>query len=256
VLAVTLSVIIITKNEEAAIGRCLESVAWADEIIVFDCGSTDRTVEISRSRGGKVTLTGDWPGFGPQKNRALSETTGDWVLSIDADEWVSPSLTEEIRQAINEPESNSAFEIPRLSSFCGRFMRHAGWRPDYVLRLFRRGYARFTEDRLHERVIADGRVGRLKGTLLHESFPDMEDVLDKLNRYSTVGAAMLREKGRRSGLVAALGHGMWTFLKTYFLHAGFLDGREGFMLSVSNAEGAYYKYVKLMLLARQKDAGR
>lgn len=251
-----LSVIIITKNEEAAIGRCLESVAWADEIIVLDSGSSDRTVEICRARGAKVTVTGDWPGFGPQKSRALSQATGDWVFSLDADEWVSPSLAEEIRRRINEPDSLAGFEVPRLSSFCGRFMRHAGWWPDHVLRLFRKGQARFSDDRLHERVIADGPVGRLRGVLLHESFPDLEDVLDKLNRYSTAGAAMLREKGKQGGLAAALGHGMWTFLKTYIFQAGFLDGREGFMLSVSNAEGAYYKYLKLMALARQKDAGR
>lgn len=251
-----LSVIIITKNEEAAIERCLESVAWADEIIVLDSGSSDRTVEICLARGAKVTMTGDWPGFGPQKNYALSQVTGDWVFSLDADEWVSPPLAEEIRKRINEPDSLAGFEVPRLSSFCGRFMRHAGWWPDHVLRLFRSGQARFSEDQLHERVIADGPVGRLSGILLHESFSDLEDVLNKLNRYSTVGAAMLREKGRQGGLAAALGHGMWTFLKTYIFQAGFLDGREGFMLSVSNAEGAYYKYLKLMVLARQKDVGR
>ena len=122
-----LSVIIITKNEEAAIERCLESVAWADEIIVLDSGSSDRTVEICLARGAKVTMTGDWPGFGPQKNCALSQATGDWVFSLDADEWVSPPLAEEIRKRINEPDSLAGFEVPRLSSFCGRFMRHAGW---------------------------------------------------------------------------------------------------------------------------------
>jgi len=153
-----ISVVIITKNEEANIERCLRSVDWADEIIVLDSGSTDRTVEISQELGARVSVTADWPGFGPQKNRALEQATGDWVLSLDADEWVTPDLREEILNVISGPEGAVGFRVPRLSSFCGRFMRHSGWWPDYVTRLFRRGAAKFSDDVVHERVIAEGKV--------------------------------------------------------------------------------------------------
>ena len=144
----------------------------------------------------------DWPGFGPQKNRALALATGDWVLSIDADEWVSSELADEIRVRAGTG-SATAYELPRQSSFCGRFIRHGGWWPDYVARLFRRGSARFSDDVVHERLIVDGRIERLKGVLMHESIRDLEDALGKVDRYSTDGAAMLYQQGRR----ARLAHG-------------------------------------------------
>ena len=132
-----LSVVVITKDEEAAIGRCLDSVRWADEIVVLDSGSTDRTVEIAREHGARVEVSADWPGFGPQKNRALALAGGEWVLSLDADEWVPEDLAAEIRAAIVSPDGHAGFELPRSSSFCGREMRHSGWWPDHILRLFR-----------------------------------------------------------------------------------------------------------------------
>ena len=248
-----LSVIVIARNEEQAIARCLESVRFADELIVLDGGSTDRTVEICESRGARVVHAPDWPGFGPQKNRALSLATGDWVLSIDADEWVSPELASEIGQAVESQRGADAYELPRLSSFCGRFIRHAGWWPDYVVRLFRRGTARFSNDAVHERLIVDGRIGRLQGLLMHESIRDLEDALGKVNRYSTESAAMLHEQGRRATLAKAILRGGWTFVRTYLLRAGFLDGREGFMVAVYAAENTFHKYLKLMLL-RQRPA--
>ena len=152
-----LSVILIAKDEEACIARALRSVDWADEIVVVDSGSTDRTVDIAREHGAKVTVTADWPGFGPQKNRALDLATGDWVLSLDADEWLTAESAEEIRRVVAAAEASAAaYRMPRRSSFCGRFMRHSGWWPDYVVRLFRRGRARFSDDSVHERVIVDG----------------------------------------------------------------------------------------------------
>jgi len=245
---VRLSVVIITKNEQASIRRCLESVKWADEIIVLDSGSTDDTVSICREYTAHVHQT-DWPGFGPQKNRALEQATGDWVLSLDADEWVTPELRDEILNVISRPNGAMAFRVPRLSSFCGRFMRHSGWWPDHVVRLFRRGAARFSDDVVHERVLVDSaQCGTLKSLLVHEAIRDLEQVLDKVNRYSTAGAVALAGRGRRATLSGAIGHGLWAFIRTYFLRAGFLDGREGFMLAVSNAEGAYYRYTKLMLI--------
>jgi glycosyltransferase involved in cell wall biosynthesis len=245
---VTLSVIVITRNEEAVIRRCLESVAWADEIVVVDSGSSDRTGEICRALGAKVTERSDWPGFGPQKNRALDLATGDWVLSIDADEWLTPELAAEIRAAVAAPGGHAAFSLPRLSSYCGREIRHSGWWPDDVVRLFRRGAARFSDDLVHERLRVEGAVGRLREPLRHEAFRSLEQVLDKVNAYSSAGAENLRRQGRRGSLAAAILHGLAAFLRTYVVRRGFLDGREGFMLAVSNAEGAYYRYLKLALL--------
>lgn len=244
--------IVITKNEEAVIGRCLESVQWADEIILVDSGSTDRTVEIACELRARAVITPDWHGFGPQRNRAIDHASADWIFALDADEWVTPELQREILATISMPGELVGYRIPRLSSYCGRRMRHAGWWPDYVSRLFKRGRARFSGDIVHEHLVPDGRLGKLRNPLLHEAITDLDDMLNKLNSYSTWGAQTLHERGRRAGLGTALGHGAWTFFKTYVLRAGFLDGREGFMLAVSNAEGAYYKYLKLMLLARRE----
>ena len=247
----SLSVAVITKNEEAVIRRCLESVSWADEIVVVDSGSTDRTTQICSQLGAKVHITADWPGFGPQKNRAVGLTTGDWVLSIDADEWVTPELRTEICGRVANPGPHAAFRRPRASSFCGRVMRHSGWWPDPVLRLFARGRARFSDDLVHERLIVDGPVGGLTHPLMHESFTSLEEVLRKVNRYSSAGAQMMAASGRRGSLASAVAHGAWTFMRTYFLQAGFLDGRQGFMLAVSNAEGVYYRYLKAWLLGKR-----
>jgi glycosyltransferase involved in cell wall biosynthesis len=248
-----LSVIVITRNEAAVIERCLASVSWADEIIVLDASSTDGTVDIARGLNARVSTTSDWPGFGPQKNRALALASGDWVLSLDADEWVSPELQAEILRVLGAPCQEAAFRMPRLSSYCGRIMRHSGWWPDRVTRLFRRGAARFSDDLVHERLIVDGTTGTLTEPLHHEAIRDLEHALAKMDTYSSAGARMQHARGARASLPGAVCHGVWTFLRTYLLRAGFLDGREGFMLAISNAEGAYYRYVKLMLLSEKKE---
>ena len=248
----TVSVILIAKDEQASIGRVLRSVAWADEIVVVDSGSTDRTVEIARELGAKVTVTDDWPGFGPQKNRALDLATGDWVLSLDADEWLTAESAEEICRVVATGATGpAAWRMPRRSSFCGRFMRHSGWWPDYVVRLFRRGHARFSDDIVHERVITEGAMATLREPIMHETFTDLEDLVGKMNRYSTLTAQQLRASGRTSGLAEALARALWAFIRTYVLRAGFLDGREGLMLALATAEGTYYRYVKLMQLSRK-----
>ena len=245
-----ISVIIIAKNEAASIARCLESVSWAGEVIVLDSGSTDDTVAICRRHTQHVYET-DWPGFGPQKNRALQRASGEWVLSLDADEWVTPQLRDEILNAVSQPEEATAFRLPRLSSFCGRFMRHSGWWPDYVIRLFRRGAARFSDDAVHEQVIADGKTGTLRNPIMHETFVDLDELLVKMNNYSSLAAREMHERKRKTGLSGAVLRGIWAFFRTYVLRGGFLDGREGFMLAVATAEGTYYRYAKLMLLDRQ-----
>jgi glycosyltransferase involved in cell wall biosynthesis len=240
------SVAIITRNEADEIGDCLASVAWADEIVVVDQASTDGTGEAARAQGARVIVAPEWRGFGHQKNLAVDACTGDWILSIDADERVTEALAKEIAAAVLDARRD-AFEIPRKSSYCGRFMQHSGWSTDYVMRLFRRGKARFTPDRAHERLAVEGSVGRLENHLIHYSFRSMEDVLDKVNRYSTESARMLVERGARPSIFTAIAHGAAAFLRTYFLKLGFLDGSHGFMLAVSNAEGSYYRYVKAML---------
>lgn len=243
----TVSVIIITLNEASCIERCLESVSWADEVIVLDSGSTDGTPDICLRRRAKVTTSTEWPGFGPQKNRALALATGDWVLSIDADEWLPAALQDEIRTRLAAPGDIAAFRLPRLSSYCGRFLRHGGWWPDYVTRIFRRGQAHFSDDLVHERLVVRGRVATLREPLHHEAFVDLEEVLEKVNRYSSLGASELRALGRRGSLAQAIGHGAWAFIRTYLIRAGFLDGRIGLMLAISNAEGTYYRYAKRLL---------
>lgn len=247
----SVSVVVITKNEAGAIERCLRSVDWAEEVILLDCGSTDRTVEISQKLGARVSVTEDWPGFGPQKNRALEQATGDWVLSLDADEWVTPDLRDEIMNVISRPDGALAFRFPRLSSFCGQFMRHSGWWPDYVTRLFRRGAARFSDDVVHERVIVEGKVGTLREPIMHETYVDLDEMLQKMNSYSSLTAQKMRHGGRKAGLAGAILRGLWAFIRTYFLRGGILDGREGFMLAVAIAEGTYYRYAKLMLLDKK-----
>jgi len=252
-LATSLSVIVITRNEAGRLRACLDSVAFAGEAVVVDSGSTDGTREIAHSMGARVMATSDWPGFGPQKNRALDLATGDWVLSIDADERVTPALREQIEAVLADPQFD-AYSVNRSSSYCGQFMRHSGWYPDRVVRLFRRGSARFSDDLVHETLQVRGPIGRLGGELLHESFADFEAVLEKVNRYSTAGARDLHRRGVKGSPGKALGHGLWAFLRTYLFKRGFLDGRLGLALAISNAEGTYYRYVKLWLMQRRKVA--
>lgn len=245
-----MSAIIITKNEAARIGECLDSVAFADERIVVDDNSSDGTGDIAAQKGAHVVRHA-FTGFGAQKNFALSLAQGDWVLSIDADERVTPALRAQIEATIERSDVDG-YEFPRLSSFCGRTMRHSGWYPDYVLRLFRRGRARFSDDAVHERVICEGPVARLSEPLLHTPVVRLEDAISRMDRYSTAGAEMLVAKGRRVSFLSGVAHGLWTFLRTYVVQAGFLDGREGFLLAVANAQGTYYRYMKAWLALRRR----
>jgi glycosyltransferase involved in cell wall biosynthesis len=246
-----LSAVVITRDNEATIRRCVGSLAFADEIIVLDSGSTDATLEICSALGAHVHESADWPGYGPQKNRALDLATRDWVISIDSDEWLTPASAAEIARAIASNDAKAGYAIPRRSSFCGRVMRHSGWWPDYVVRLFRRDAGRFTDDRTHERVVVQGALGRLAEPIMHEAITDLDQMLLKMNAYSSASAQARAVQGRRATLATAVLHGAWTFFRTYVLRLGFLDGREGFMLAVANAEGSYYRYVKLMLLAQK-----
>ncbi len=246
-----LSVILITKNEASHIVPCLNSVHFADEWIVVDSGSVDDTVTQAREWGAAVYLHEDWPGFGAQKNRALKYATGDWILSIDADERVSETLAAEIKTVIQDSNDGVAgYTMPRLSSYCGHFMKHGGWWPDRVLRLFKREQGHFSDRKVHEKVDIKGSIGQLDAHFIHYTHPDLEAVLNKMNAYSTAGAAVMRERGRSGGLLKACFHGFWAFIRAYIFRAGFLDGAYGFMAAVSHAEGTYYRYVKCWLLER------
>jgi glycosyltransferase involved in cell wall biosynthesis len=247
----TVSAIVIAMNNERTIARCIESLRWADEIVVVDSGSTDRTVEICSELGAKVHVTSDWPGHGPQKNRALDLATAEWVISVDSDEWVTVQLREEIERAVASAGPRRGYAVPRRSTFCGREMRHSGWWPDYVLRVFRRESGRFTDDHTHERLVVEGAVGRLGSPIMHEAITDLDQMLGKMNAYSSASARMKLDAGKRASLASAVAHGLWAFFRTYVLRRGFLDGREGFLLAVANAEGSYYRYVKLMMLDRK-----
>ncbi len=245
----TLSVILITRNEEANLDACLASLEGiAQQIVVVDTNSADRTLEIAQKHGALIVSPPDWPGFGPQKNRALALATGEWVLSLDADERLTPSLKSEILTAINHNAHIDCFAIPRLSWYCGRFIRHSGWSPDYVDRLFRRGTARFSDDLVHERLVPNGSVAKLKNPMLHYSFMNYSQVLEKLNRYSTASAEQAFAKGKTSHPLKAVLHGIWAFIRTYIIRAGFLDGAQGFALAISNGQGTYYRYIKLWQL--------
>lgn len=237
----TLSVILITRDEARRIERCLRSVDFADEVVVLDSGSTDETVALARELGARVAVRADWPGFGRQKNRALELASCDWVLSIDADEVVTPRLRESILAAIRAPGEADAFRLRRRSCFAGRPLRFGDWHGDRVLRLFRRGVARFTDDLVHERLDHGGPAPVLDGLLMHYTIDSLEDALEKGRRYAQAGAPRVAARGR-GGIASALGHGAWTFLRGYVLRGGFLDGRHGLLLAWVNAVGTWHRY--------------
>ena len=239
----------ITKNEAANIEACLQSVSFADQLVVLDSGSLDGTVAAAQKMGAQVSQSLDWQGFGVQKNRALNLANGEWILSVDADERLSSELRAEIVSTLENPEFD-VYNFPRRSSYCGQYMNHSGWYPDRVTRLFRRGSAAFSTDIIHEKLISTLPVGKLRADILHESFPDLEAVLNKVNRYSTAGAELLFSTQKKASLGKAVSRGLWAFFRTYILRLGFLDGKMGLVLAISNAEGTYYRYLKLWLMAR------
>ncbi|MDR3411829.1 MAG: glycosyltransferase family 2 protein [Formivibrio sp.] len=249
----TIGVAIITKNAATHLPSCLSAVRWADKIVILDSGSTDNTLEIARKHGAETHQTSDWPGFGTQKNRCISLLETDWILSLDADEVLTQELVDEIRSVISAPQSN-VYALPRLSNYCGRWIRYSGWYPDYVPRLFQRGTAYYSEDLVHERLIFTGVPLRLSNEILHYSFDNLDQVLAKVNSYSAAGAKQRHLRGQQASLGKAIRHGLVAFFRSYILRRGFLDGQEGFILAVSNAEGTYYRYLKLMYLNEHTQA--
>ena len=257
----TLSVVLITLNEAANLPRTLASVRWAQEIVVVDSGSTDGTQEIARGAGARV-FEEPWKGFGAQKNAAIGHATGDWILSLDADEEVSTELAREIQTLLaGEPES-TAYRIPRLNHFLGRPLRHGGYWPDPKLRLFRRGAARFAERAVHEAMETTGEssagVGMLKGHVVHHCYPTLEDYIEHMNRYSSLSARMLVESGRAPrSWVGLVWNGVVnpaaTFLYNYVFRLGFLDGRAGLLQHLNHSVYIHWKYAKAWQAARSGD---
>lgn len=251
----TLSVVIITLNEEANLRRTLESVRWADEIMIVDSGSTDGTVEIARSYSAKVFIE-EWKGFAKQKNSALEKASCDWVLSLDADEEVEAALADEIQKALSADPGVAGFWVPRKNYFLGRWMRHGGFYPDRKLRLFRRGAGSFEERLVHEDVRLEGQgpTARLKDHLLHRAYPTLESYIEHMNRYSSLGAQMVEAKTRRArfSLLDILVRPQLTFFYNYILRLGFLDGREGLLLHFNHSVYVQWKYAKAWQLARAK----
>jgi glycosyltransferase involved in cell wall biosynthesis len=249
-----LSVIVITKNEASNLADCLTSVAFANETIVLDCGSTDETVAIAARMGAQVHTTSDWPGFGRQKNRALDLARGEWVLSIDADERITPELAREIQQAMKSSTS-SYFDMPRRTSFCGQWIDHCGWSPDRVTRLFRRGSARFNEHLVHESLqVAQSSTptASFGHPLLHFSYPTPNHYWDKLKIYSEAWAKQKYLEGRRASVGRAMASATVAFVRSYIIRRGFLDGSMGFVVCQMQAQATFYKYFQLYFLNRSQ----
>ncbi|HEX9971690.1 MAG TPA: glycosyltransferase family 2 protein [bacterium] len=238
-----LSVTIITKNEQHNIERCLKSVQWADEIVVVDDGSTDRTPEICRQYTPKV-IHSDWLGFGLLKQLAVNSATHDWIFSIDSDEEVSELLKNKILNILENPQLNG-FRIKRDSFYLGKKIRHCGWDRDYQLRLFNRKFGNFNDKQVHESVSISGTVGRIEEPMFHYTYPTVQSHIEKMNRYSELGLELLTKKKKTASIGSAVVRGLAKFIKMYFLQRGFLDGKIGFVLCYNSAFGVYLKYLKL-----------
>jgi glycosyltransferase involved in cell wall biosynthesis len=240
------SVTVITLNEAANIDACLDSVAWADEVLVVDSGSTDDTVNRARARGARVVVR-EWPGYAAQKNWAASEAASDWILSVDADERVTPALAAEIRAAL-AADATTGFRIPRVTWHLGRWIRTTDWYPDYQLRLYDRRRARWKPRRVHESVEADGPVRTLTHDLEHYAYRDVSHHHATMDRYTSLAAAEMFDIGRRAGMFDLTLHPFAAFLRNYVLRRGVLDGMPGFIISVMNAYYVFLKFAKLRAL--------
>lgn len=238
-----ISVTIITLNEEDNIRDCLESVRWADEILVSDSGSTDRTTEICREYGARV-FNDPWLGFGKQKNLVARRARNAWVLNIDADERATLALGDELKAAAGSGAADGYY-IARKNYFGDRWIRHCGWYPDYNLRLYRKDRGAFSERSVHEAVAVDGKKTRLKNHLVHHTYKDVADYLDRMQRYSTLAAGEMFDGGRRAGITDILLRPPFTFFKMFVIKGGFLDGAAGAILSFLYAAYTLSKYAKL-----------
>lgn len=246
-----ISAIVIVYNEEKNIRRCLESLTWADEIVIVDSYSQDKTKEIASAFTDKI-FDVKWEGFGKKKEFAREKASCDWILSIDADEVVSDRLKQEIKTIIESNKTLAGYYVPRLSNFLGIWIRYGGWYPDYVLRLFKNDKARFDLSLVHEKLVLDGNAGFLKSDLLHYTDPDIHHYLLKLDKYTTLGAERLFQEGKGTSLFDLIFKPPAVFFKMFILKGGFLDGWHGLLLACFSCFHVFTKYAKLWHLCKSQ----
>lgn len=244
----TLSVAMIVKNEAQDLAACLDTVkGWVDEIVILDSGSTDETAQIAEQYGAKFYVNTDWQGFGKQRQLAQQYVTSDYVLWLDADERVTPELKQSILQAVKNDEQNAVYKIGRLSKVFGRQIRHSGWYPDYVVRLYRTTFAKYGDELVHEKVHfpKDANVKKLTGDLLHFTYKDVHHYLVKSASYAQAWSIQKAKAGKKASLFDGVTHALGCFVKMYLLKAGFLDGKQGFLLAILSAHSTFVKYADL-----------
>ncbi|SFT38853.1 (heptosyl)LPS beta-1,4-glucosyltransferase [Pseudoalteromonas sp. DSM 26666] len=239
-----LSVCIICKNEKDKIERCLESVKWADEIIVLDSGSTDETRAIANKYTDKVFVRDDWQGFGEQRRRAEALATNDWIFAIDCDEVVSERLKEEIITTLAKCNERNILKLNRLTYFCGQFIRHSGWYPDRIARIYNKKITGYNQNLVHESVVMlDCKPIELKENILHFQHEDIFGYMNKRNHYAHIGAEQMVNKGKKPSLLKASSSAFFSFIRHYFLRRGFLDGKAGFVIAVIQSQYSFNKYL-------------
>jgi len=240
-----ISAYILTFNEEDKLEEALKSITWADEIVIADSFSTDRTVEIARGYTQRIEQI-PFEGFGKLRNEAVAHCTHEWIFSLDSDERCTPEARDEILATVARADAADAYLVPRRNRFLGRSIRHGGWYPDYRQpQLFRKGRLRYLEDPVHERYEVTGKLGRLKHPIRQIPYKDLAQSIAKWQRYSTLGATRLEARGVRASMGQGLAHGLVSFFKIYVLRLGFLDGWAGFVIAFGYLEQTFYKYAKL-----------
>jgi glycosyltransferase involved in cell wall biosynthesis len=235
---------VITLNEAAHIEACLASLAWADERLVVDSGSMDGTADLARAAGARV-IERAWPGYSAQKDFAAGEASHDWIVSVDADERITPALAAEIRAVVATPGDKVGFRVPRITFHLGRWIRTTDWYPDYQLRVYDRRHAGWKQRRVHESVTARGPVGQLTHNLQHYAYRDLAHHHETMQRYTTLAAQQMHEEGRKASVFALLFHPPAAFLRNYVLKRGFMDGTPGLIISAMNAHYVFLKFAKL-----------
>lgn len=245
----TIAAVLIVKNEADNLAECLATLDWVDEIVVLDSGSTDNTQEVAEQAGARFFTNTPWPGFGPQRQVAQQHVKSEWVFWVDADERVTPELKQSILNALANPTANTVYSIPRLSWVFGRFIRHCGWYPDRVLRLYPKALTQYDDSLVHEKVQTPNGVAiqPLQGDLLHYTYDDLQHYLVKSAGYAAAWAEQRQAKGKSASISQGLLHGLGCFLKMYILKAGFLDGKQGLLISVLSAHSTFVKYADLWI---------
>jgi glycosyltransferase involved in cell wall biosynthesis len=253
---ILLSVAIITKNEKENIRQCLQSISFAGQIVIVDSGSTDNTLEIAAEFGCEI-YSEAWRGFGPQKQSAIDKCSQPWILVLDADERIPPDTANIIKKIVTDSNVKDAgFSFPRKNYFQGRWIKHAGWWPDRIVRLFRKEAGRITTAMVHESVEVQGMIGVLDVPIEHYTESSLSKIIQKIDKYSTLGAQEAFKDGKHSSVFSAFMRAFFTFNQDYFLRLGMLDGRQGLTLAVTDAVNKFFKYAKLSELTKINRGGR